>query len=204
MFNWRKTSYKFNITLFIFFINIVYLLNLFFNINYALSITILIPVFIYFSRIHLMYVINYNKDKLTGTYNKKIIYKLNEILLIKNKKATVVLLDIDNFMSIKNMYGQEVSNNILKDISNILNNVIRDNDIIIRWGDSEFVIFYNRIMDIDIIKRRLSKTIYDYFREKDIDLFINIGVSEYFKDGINIEKLVNAANEDIEKNNIIE
>lgn len=80
-----------------------------------------------------------NTDSLTGLKNRR---KIDKILNaeIKNKKFSLILLDIDHFKTINDDFGHLVGDEILIKISSILKYNVNQNDIIGRWGGEEFLI----------------------------------------------------------------
>jgi diguanylate cyclase (GGDEF)-like protein len=83
-------------------------------------------------------------DELTGLYNRRYINQRleQEIARAKRYKHSIscLLLDIDFFKVINDMYGYDWGDVLLKDITQILKNHGRNVDIITRYGDEEFLI----------------------------------------------------------------
>lgn len=84
-------------------------------------------------------------DKLTQTYNR---VKFDEILeksfiLSKESKEFfgLIMLDIDHFKNINDNYGHNIGDNILIELSALVKKHIRKDDILVRWGGEEFIIF---------------------------------------------------------------
>jgi len=83
-------------------------------------------------------------DQLTQLNNR---LKLDSVFKYEIAKAkrfqhsfSVILLDIDFFKSINDTYGHDIGDETLKDIAKILQNSVRETDIIGRWGGEEFLI----------------------------------------------------------------
>ena len=94
-------------------------------------------------------------DPLTGLYNRRFLYE--EIKKTCEDKASVVLLDIDNFKKINDTYGHDQGDEILVCISNCLKDEADDPKIIpVRWGGEEFIIFYSHC-DEDTAYERISE-----------------------------------------------
>jgi len=124
------------------------------------------------------------RDNLTGLYNR---YKFNEALSNEIKNFTryknpfcLMMFDIDFFKKINDTYGHDVGDKVLKEISKIATSIVRETDIVARWGGEEFVILCPRTdlkEGIDIAER-LRKKIENYnFGIKRIT--ISVGVAEY-------------------------
>ena len=83
-------------------------------------------------------------DELTQLSNRRkttetIEYELKRFRRTKNPFA-VVLLDIDLFKKINDTHGHLIGDEVLKEFSRILQNTVRDSDIVGRWGGEEFII----------------------------------------------------------------
>lgn len=83
-------------------------------------------------------------DPLTGAGNRLKINgdldQSNNIFLRYGTSYGVVMFDIDHFKRVNDTYGHEVGDVVLKEIVKITTDVIRDSDILARWGGEEFVI----------------------------------------------------------------
>jgi diguanylate cyclase (GGDEF)-like protein len=95
-------------------------------------------------------------DSLTKIYNR---LKLDETLANEIERAhryslnlSVILLDIDYFKKINDQHGHQTGDQVLKTMATILQNNIRQTDIIGRWGGEEFLII---CPNIDLEEARL-------------------------------------------------
>lgn len=82
-------------------------------------------------------------DKLTGLYNR---YRLDsELLSLINQASparnfSLVLMDIDHFKQVNDAYGHLTGDSILRQISELVCNQLRWQDIAGRWGGEEFML----------------------------------------------------------------
>ena len=83
-------------------------------------------------------------DELTGLYNRKYVHERLEAELSRAKrygfKLSCLLIDIDFFKVINDMYGYDWGDVLLKRIAEMLQTLIRKEDILTRYGDEEFLI----------------------------------------------------------------
>lgn len=75
------------------------------------------------------------KDSLTGAFNRRIIHKL-----YGQKGDSVVMLDLDNFKMANDRYGHAKGDELLVHLVKSIEEVVRNDDCIIRLGGDEFCI----------------------------------------------------------------
>jgi len=56
----------------------------------------------------------------------------------------VFVVDIDHFKKVNDTYGHACGDKVLKDFVNVLQRMIRKDDVLVRWGGEEFVIVLKR------------------------------------------------------------
>ena len=83
-------------------------------------------------------------DSLTKTHNRFSIMNIigNELVAMKNKNThfSMLMFDLDHFKNVNDTYGHDIGDVVLKEISNIVKNSLRDNDEVGRYGGEEFFI----------------------------------------------------------------
>jgi diguanylate cyclase (GGDEF)-like protein len=85
-----------------------------------------------------------NRDALTGLYNRRFMsdwldLRLKESRRIKYPIACLVL-DIDHFRMINDIFGHPLGDLVLKDFSILIAGKLRDCDVLVRYGGDEFVV----------------------------------------------------------------
>ncbi len=87
-----------------------------------------------------------NSDFLTGLPNRMSFIDSFEQ---KQKQAEnqpfnscIVLADIDHFKHINDRYGHSAGDEILKEVSHVMRLLIRQEDLIARWGGEEFIFYF--------------------------------------------------------------
>ena len=83
-------------------------------------------------------------DFLTKLYNRRY---FNEVAnnyfkssMRKKESLCVIMIDIDNFKKINDIYGHLVGDEVLKELSSKMKQSVRSSDILARFGGEEFVI----------------------------------------------------------------
>lgn len=83
-------------------------------------------------------------DYLTNIYNRRMFEKMFELEVNRAKRykhsLSLILLDIDNFKIFNDEYGHKVGDSVLINLSNLLKETTRSDDILARWGGEEFII----------------------------------------------------------------
>jgi len=134
-----------------------------------------------------------NTDALTKLHNRR---KIDEFLNeTKNKKFSLILLDIDHFKEINDIHGHLIGDKVLIEFSKLLKININKNDVIGRWGGEEFLIICKNTTENDasIIAQRLKEIIENHnFEIRKVTA--SFGVSEAKKELEIKDILANADN----------
>ncbi len=138
------------------------------------------------------------KDVLTNIYNRRYCedYLKTEIEKCKRYKTflSIILIDIDNFKSINATYGRSIGDLVLKSFAKLLQETLRDVDIVIRYEEDKFLIILpNTNYDganklIERIKKKVERTLF----EKAFYLTLN-AVAVECNELDDIESLINRA-----------
>ena len=84
------------------------------------------------------------RDGLTAAYNKRYLLEslAREIHRCKRyqRPIAVALLDIDHFKSVNDTYGHLVGDEVLKELSRRLQDVLREDEVLSRFGGEEFAV----------------------------------------------------------------
>lgn len=83
-------------------------------------------------------------DKLTGLFNRN---RFDEIYAKEIKRArrynndlSIIIFDVDDFKIVNDSYGHQIGDEVLKEMSQVMLNNVREQDITVRWGGEEFLI----------------------------------------------------------------
>ena len=80
-------------------------------------------------------------DGLTQAFNRTYLERNLDRLFKSFSKKSIAMLDIDFFKKINDTYGHQKGDEILKYFATLIKNHIRKNDILVRYGGEEFLIF---------------------------------------------------------------
>lgn len=96
-------------------------------------------------------------DPLTGLYNRR----GGEVMVTQKlggeKPYIFLMMDIDNFKAVNDIYGHHEGDIVLKYISDQLKHFFRSDDVIIRLGGDEFVIFVYPCTSVEAIAKKIEK-----------------------------------------------
>ncbi|WP_044415300.1 GGDEF domain-containing protein [Halarcobacter anaerophilus] len=144
------------------------------------------------------------KDSLTGLYNRKFLEEHSKKLLPQIKRENgdigVLMLDMDHFKAVNDEYGHNIGDKVLKELAKILEDTVRESDIVIRYGGEEFIVLLINVKSEDAALNVASK-IAQRVRENEIDIYagtklkktVSIGLSMYPKDSNNLDTVIKNA-----------
>lgn len=137
-------------------------------------------------------------DPLTGLNNRReCIRRIHDYIANNKKLMAFILIDIDDFKLINDMYGHTTGDEALLYIAEGLHEIIRHDDIVARIGGDEFVVCLQMIPNEDVAIRKI-KDIQQVFRRSITDQLhcevnCSIGASFYPVHGKSFEELLEAA-----------
>ncbi len=148
-------------------------------------------------------------DSHTGLYNHRYLGEVIEGEFQRAKRQAlplaVIMLDIDYFKSINDVYGHQFGDLILKQFAAQLKKMVRKYDVVIRYGGEEFIIIsagIDRNQALTFSQRILGAlNLYTFGNKKHyIKLKISIGVVSYPEDkAIRAMDLVNTVDQVLNK-----
>lgn len=129
-------------------------------------------------------------DELTNVYNQRFFHKTleAEIERGRNNSSSVglIMLDIDNFKMYNDIYGHDCGDKILKGTASLFKNLMKENEILCRFGGDEFAIILpnKSINDIEKTALRLKNSFEETksnFYEGSLanKITISMGISQY-------------------------
>ena len=85
-------------------------------------------------------------DHLTGAYNRRYFYFVTDQILLHARQrrphVTLLLFDIDNFKRYNDAYGHAAGDEILRQTTEMMRRITREQDIIARIGGDEFAVLF--------------------------------------------------------------
>jgi diguanylate cyclase (GGDEF)-like protein len=129
-------------------------------------------------------------DELTELFNYRYFRnKLSDELRRADRyrqRFSVLMMDLDHFKKVNDEHGHQTGNIVLREISGIIKQCVRDVDIVARYGGEEFVVILPQTGDDDalVIAERIRSTVQKAFfsnsqGQRDIQITISIGIASY-------------------------
>jgi diguanylate cyclase (GGDEF)-like protein len=143
-------------------------------------------------------------DELTDLYNFRYFkMKLSDELKRADRyrqQLSILMLDLDHFKAVNDRYGHQTGNVILREVSNIIRQCVRDVDIVARYGGEEFTVILPQTSkeDAEIIAERIRDTVEkNYFQNnrgtREIQITVSIGGCTYPNGIHSLEQLLEKA-----------
>jgi len=145
-------------------------------------------------------------DGLTGLYNRA--YFDEELKRLDTKRQlpiTMVMGDVNGLKLINDAYGHARGDILLKEISNILKESFRSEDIVSRWGGDEFIAILPKTGAENA--KKIVKRIKELCKQRsttEIPLSISFGISTKKLQSENIEAILKEAEDRMYKNKILD
>ncbi|WP_438969923.1 DUF484 family protein [Methylophaga sp.] len=147
------------------------------------------------------------RDPLTGINNRRFFdQRLLEEVSRANRFDTdlsCLFIDLDHFKRVNDLYGHQAGDAVLKQVSDLLNDRLRNSDVLARYGGEEFVILLSHTASKEAceigeqIRKRVHATHFSIPNGKRITVTLSIGLATMTKDGIiqNEKQLIAAADQ---------
>ena len=144
------------------------------------------------------------KDGLTGLYNRKFLEEHSKKLIPQIKRENqdigVLMLDMDHFKAVNDEYGHDIGDKVLKELAIILEDTVRESDIVIRYGGEEFIILLVNIKS-ETNALNVASKIGERVRDNEISVYagnklkktVSIGLSMFPEDSSSFDTVLKNA-----------
>lgn len=138
-------------------------------------------------------------DSLTGLYNHRFFHEHLRAELTQASRsrgsAALLMLDIDDFKKVNDIYGHGVGDHVLRELAEQLKTAVRGSDVVCRLGGEEFGVVMGSCRAREAIG--LAKRLTDCLSELDFGpagkVTISVGVAEGPKHASNARELIACA-----------
>nr|WP_136249737.1 GGDEF domain-containing protein [Ningiella ruwaisensis] len=125
-----------------------------------------------------------NMDPLSGTYNRRFVNDLMSTSDTEQRRRsfdtyTIVLGDVDHFKQINDTHGHQVGDEVIRRVAEVLQDNVRDSDIVSRWGGEEFLVILANA-DTETAEKVVNKIRHGIKAEIQIPVLKETGVTMSF------------------------
>lgn len=134
------------------------------------------------------------KDQLTKAYNRYYMEQKTTALFEAGINFKLIYLDLNKFKPVNDKYGHEVGDKVLIEVTQRLESLLDDNDILVRLGGDEFVIV--KISNFNSIAKTIVEIIEKPFNIdnlNEIKISTAVGISESSSTYQSLEDMLDSA-----------
>ena len=141
-------------------------------------------------------------DSLTGLPNRTMMTNMisHSIKSAKrqNELMAIMFIDLDNFKTINDNYGHKEGDNVLIETAKRLKNILREEDMVYRFGGDEFLVTLEHIKNsenIAKIAQKLNQSLQIPYQTNNYTFYIScsIGIAIYPNDALTPDELIKNA-----------
>jgi diguanylate cyclase (GGDEF)-like protein/PAS domain S-box-containing protein len=143
-------------------------------------------------------------DPLTGLLNRRSFFTEAEKIFARSQhppyELAVVMLDIDHFKNVNDIYGHQAGDAVLREVAARLLDNLRPADLIARYGGEEFVVMLPRlpITALAPLANRLNAVVRDtpvLYNNQNISVTISIGAAILAPESHSLDELLTQADQ---------
>jgi len=145
-----------------------------------------------------------SKDELTNLYNRRAFFEQGKQLFKQARRypqhISVMMIDIDHFKSINDNHGHTVGDNVLKAIGGLLQNTVREADILARIGGEEFAVILPQtgVEEASTLAERIRQRIEAVDIQHDtlqIKITASFGIAACMAEGDDLDRMLTKADD---------
>lgn len=125
-------------------------------------------------------------DYLTGLKNRGFVMEALALRINHSRRNLqtfcLLILDIDFFKAVNDTHGHQVGDDVLKIISEVILSVVRESDVVGRYGGEEFIVIFTDadLETANLIAERLRESVESTrFIQEDLRVTISGGIAQY-------------------------
>jgi diguanylate cyclase (GGDEF)-like protein len=145
-----------------------------------------------------------NVDELTGLYNRRFVEDYARKLLAMARRQGhplgIIMMDLDHFKEINDIYGHEVGDRVLRQFAKTVTHAVREANVAARYGGEEFLIVLPEtapqgcMLVAERIRKAVERMVVPSGTEKPLpQLTVSLGIAVYPEHGQGLEELLQAS-----------
>lgn len=138
-------------------------------------------------------------DAMTGLLNRNtFLSRVTDILETSDyaMRHALIMIDVDHFKDLNDSLGHQFGDQVLRDMADIMQKSVRQNDLCGRLGGDEFIIFMNDVTTDAVVSERMQRlcmALKKQYEEIMPQTSASIGIAFYPRDGVTFDSLYQKA-----------
>ncbi len=141
-------------------------------------------------------------DSLTGVANRRALRERLKSEMYRfqryGQEFSLVFFDVDRFKSINDTHGHWAGDRCLKEVVKRIAPILRETDLIGRWGGDEFVLIFSAtsLVNAATVAERLRKLIQNtrlVYHKNEISMTVSVGATQVYSGDPSLESVFNRA-----------
>jgi diguanylate cyclase (GGDEF)-like protein/PAS domain S-box-containing protein len=143
-------------------------------------------------------------DTLTQVFNRTKYYEIMQREIERTKRynhpLSIIMFDIDHFKKVNDIYGHTVGDYVLRTLTQIVKENLRETDYLVRWGGEEFIIIApdTDLKKAKILAERNRNASEKYKYDHAGTITVSFGVTQFIKDD-NEDTVIKRVDDDLYK-----
>ena len=140
-------------------------------------------------------------DDVTGYYNTRYLHQHLEKLIDRERKTSLVFLDLDNFKQVVDTHGHLVARRTLGEVACVIAGQMEEGDSLVRYGGDEFVVMLpdqgkaEAAEKVERMRRALAEAVLLESEELQVKVTASFGIANYPEDAAGTRALLHLADE---------
>lgn len=141
------------------------------------------------------------QDSLTGLYNRGAVQTLIQRYVVKaspDDRCALMILDVDNFKKVNDIYGHLSGDAMLRDIAGLLRRLFPENAVVARVGGDEFAVLLCHVKSAGEVEEKAAEVLENFtliLKDQEDIISCSIGISIAPEDGDNFASIYKNADE---------
>jgi len=143
-------------------------------------------------------------DELTGIYNRRRFFEQAEKEFSRSQRydhpLSALIADIDHFKQFNDRYGHLTGDQVLREVARLLQESLRDSDVLGRYGGEEFAVLLpvTDARTAERVARRLLRRVADTpipTEAGELHVQLSVGVAELSPETSSLQELISRADQ---------